>query len=618
MLTELPVEALLEAMRPGHVQAPRRASDGAASESSDTGEKEGSDEEATLEDLQRQQGLDDDDDDFEEPLSRQLASTRNQQQPRLQSHSAASAAPHQNVPMGSDSCSTSGETGVQIDRAMTFSSVVRTQPAGANTSQHQHTTSRLSHLRGPFTHSLPALPSPTPTTSADTCHSLSSSRSLPDLSVNTSTSTGRTVNNLPPLLSLATHPTSSPAAVHAHAHDATTSVGQKRVHVHEESEETAEERKRRKRAEANSSRRRYKDYNMNAELKRVFKLAGDMIKVEWMCRNAYPSEEEEGAVIKEKFAQALRERGHAEDWYELSDQDIKLLEQEDSAMRSRIRTAAAQLVPQVYRFHAAPESDAERAANMSLAREALTDSRFTYAEPDKMEGRFQSALITNVIHKAFFAVPSSIGCIYQDALDPMPSRLIALAATAIHHILSSYQDGECRITPFTNEKWTEYDAFVNTVEQFEQGAMARLWRAHRHRVLSRCLSLAGVVREKLPEPPIKPIPADVLEREKRRLEALYGHSESELEDDMPPSCPNQHDHTHTVTMTAADEHQGVADFSGDGGHGTPILGVEQPGSSRSGEDDLQGPRLAREVDSGAGDQHPHTGTAEHGPDEDRL
>ncbi|KAJ2965244.1 hypothetical protein NUW54_g14183 [Trametes sanguinea] len=206
-----------------------------------------------------------------------------------------------------------------------------------------------------------------------------------------------------------------------------------------------------------------------------------------MCRNAFPSEEEEGVAIKEKFAQALRERGHPEDWYELSDKDIKLLEQEDSIMRSRIRSAAAQLVPQVYQFHNGPEHDAERAANMALARQALTDSRFTYAEPDKMEGHFQSTLITNVIHKAFFATPSSIGCIYQHALDPIPSPLIALATTAIHHVLSSYQDGEGRVPPFTNEKWAEYDAFVDAIEQFEQGAMARLWRAHRHRVFSRCL-----------------------------------------------------------------------------------------------------------------------------------
>ncbi|KAJ2963999.1 hypothetical protein NUW54_g14260 [Trametes sanguinea] len=152
------MEALLEAMRPGHVQASRRGSREEDSENLDSSEKEGA-EETTLEDLERQQGLDDDDDDYEEPLSRQLAQTRSREV-RVQTHGTVTADVQPNEPASSGMRSESNEAPVTVqtgDRTPTFSSVVRTQPARAV--QHQHAAARLSQLHGPYTHSLPILPS---------------------------------------------------------------------------------------------------------------------------------------------------------------------------------------------------------------------------------------------------------------------------------------------------------------------------------------------------------------------------------------------------------------------------------------------------------------------------
>ncbi|KAI0368209.1 hypothetical protein BV20DRAFT_1054194 [Pilatotrama ljubarskyi] len=341
---------------------------------------------------------------------------------------------------------------------------------------------------------------------------LGPSASVPTLSTHAS--------ELPPILSLA------PAG---HQPDLNPAVTQKRSRPQsdqlsddEDPEETPEDRKRRRKAEANSKRQRYKHYNQNMELKRVLQLTGDLLKIEWMRSNAFPSQDEEDLIIKNKFAEALQQRGHPEDWYRLTDKDIKLLEQEDSNVRTRIRSAAALLVPQFYGLKLAPETADERSHNSEIVRNALQDARFTYADPDRLEGRFQSSLLTDIIQKAFFGVHTSIGCLYQDLLNPIPSRLIALAATAIHHVLSWYTDGTCKATAFTTDKWPQYDSFVESIEQFEQGALAHLWRLHRQRVFTRCLSVAGAVKEVVREDPIRPVTDEVLERERRRLEAIYG------------------------------------------------------------------------------------------------
>ncbi|CDO77167.1 hypothetical protein BN946_scf184657.g43 [Trametes cinnabarina] len=277
-----------------------------------------------------------------------------------------------------------------------------------------------------------------------------------------------------------------------------------------------QEARKAKKAMYNSRRKRYKHYHEDASLYKVIRKAGYLLQVLFSTSLPFPSDEARDDEIKLAFEKALDTFGFADDFYNLSIEDMKMLQQEDGSIRSRVQREVNARIATVYGLDPAP-SPSQVLRNKERVSALLKDSAFHYESPETQEGRFQHPIIQQVIHAVWFSHRTALGCLYQDDFNPIPHATIALVLTSIRHTLSMYQTGKLVSGDFTHSYFTVYDQYVSSLAQMDEGDMRHFWRHHRRMMFKLGLDRAGVREDKEEELVIARAPQDVMAREIERM-----------------------------------------------------------------------------------------------------
>ncbi|KAI1782298.1 hypothetical protein LXA43DRAFT_1104334 [Ganoderma leucocontextum] len=246
---------------------------------------------------------------------------------------------------------------------------------------------------------------------------------------------------------------------------------------------------------ANASRLRYKHYRSNRSLYRAMRLTGHLLQVRFATQNPFPSPEDREDTIQAEFSNALQSMELSSTFYTLTGEDIKLLQTEDCNIRSRVIKIVNARLSDAYRLIKAPRSPAEIEQNKAAVQVLLTKSMFHFEKPDQAIGRFQHPFIWEVISEAFFSNGNALGCLFQAHFKPIPHELIALVLTCIRHGLQKWETGRKLPRRFSGNHYTIFDQYFAALEQFDESLMQQSWRTYRREQFKIALLHAGCSEE---------------------------------------------------------------------------------------------------------------------------
>ncbi|KAI0823530.1 hypothetical protein BC628DRAFT_514110 [Trametes gibbosa] len=210
-----------------------------------------------------------------------------------------------------------------------------------------------------------------------------------------------------------------------------------------------------KKAKHNAKRPRHYQYRQgDVTFAEVLRSTACLMQVHLATVNPFPSPEERTQLIKDQFALALDFHNLEEGTFALSDEEHRMLNEEETNMRGRAKKATTPLICTLG-FKRIPRGDVENI--------------------DTEDGRFLSPLIAQGVYDAFFSHAAALGCLYQPHFTPFPHTALALILTALEHGIEQYTSG----TFDTN--------------QYQHAA---IWKTYRKKLVRDGLSYAGAVVEK--------------------------------------------------------------------------------------------------------------------------
>ncbi|KAI0746149.1 hypothetical protein C8Q76DRAFT_665579 [Earliella scabrosa] len=207
-----------------------------------------------------------------------------------------------------------------------------------------------------------------------------------------------------------------------------------------------------------------RDYEPRAQA--ILNRAITLYKANLTTKNAYPDKLMEKIWAKKAWAQAAQDLR-----IDLAPDDrvIELITRYTWNLRSEYKTAARAFVQASYGFKSAPHAaSAEANFNETRADFLLKNRRFTYKDPEQLDGLYEAPIIQMVVNKIYYKKPADDGIIHQDLYRHFPLAGIALALTAIQCAICEWKTGVFNSVRFDEGAYgTVYAEHVAKLEELE-------------------------------------------------------------------------------------------------------------------------------------------------------
>ncbi|TFY68301.1 hypothetical protein EVJ58_g1089 [Rhodofomes roseus] len=305
----------------------------------------------------------------------------------------------------------------------------------------------------------------------------------------------------------------------------------------------SEERRRQRKQYHNAKRPRYRDYQENGKQSILLDVVKYGLQVHFITVTPFPSKADRDAIIRSKYKDAEQACGVAEGECPIDARVMKLLRQEESSMRTRLKQVVMAKVVTKYglymeprvpaqvkhnrtrvAFLLGPELSGSSSTDAAVAGAATERSVFHYkVVPEERSGPFQHSIIEEVIFELVFRHVNALGCIYQDQFKPIPHPLLASILAVIYHALSMYRTGRRVEERFTKRYYDIYDGFLAVLNQLSDEPN---WLRYRKALFKLGLRHAGAVTDEVQAPVVAAMSAETVRREMELLESVL--------DDLPP------------------------------------------------------------------------------------
>ncbi|KAI8977705.1 hypothetical protein BD414DRAFT_495373 [Trametes punicea] len=283
-----------------------------------------------------------------------------------------------------------------------------------------------------------------------------------------------------------------------------------------------------KKAKHNASRPRHHQYRAdNPHFSSALKMTSRLIQLHLATVDPFPSPTAREELIKSKYTLAVTELQLDPERYMLGTKEIKMLNDEETNMRGRVKKAIAHLISR-FGFHRVARDSAEIEFNINLRHELLgsspldafaRDPAFHYKDIKARQGRFLNPIIAEAISATFFAYPGALGCIAQTEFTPFPHAAFALILTALEHGIEQYSSGAFDSTMrFSKDYKERYMSHLNSLKEYED---VLVWKTYRKKLVRDGLAYAGaeVEKHRINEPSTAPkMSQEMIAAEMARLE----------------------------------------------------------------------------------------------------
>ncbi|KAM5541076.1 hypothetical protein V8D89_005387 [Ganoderma adspersum] len=235
-------------------------------------------------------------------------------------------------------------------------------------------------------------------------------------------------------------------------------------------------------------------------------------------------------LIEDKYKLSLEECGLEPTQYPLSDDQMTLLEKEETNLHSRVKAAVGSKICMYYGFHCVPANDADRKANAALVHWLLgtteqnqqtRKSVFEYKNITSKEDQFQHPIIPDVLHEAFFKHDGALACTNQLSFNLIRHQTLALVLTAIsppralhqwhaaiEHCIEQYISGTYdKHLKFSKDYYRVYDRHLNVLEQYT----ALEWKQYRKLLFRKGLAHANIQKLDAPPPALEVVAAEEID-----------------------------------------------------------------------------------------------------------
>ncbi|KAH9842963.1 uncharacterized protein C8Q71DRAFT_877618 [Rhodofomes roseus] len=225
----------------------------------------------------------------------------------------------------------------------------------------------------------------------------------------------------------------------------------------------AAERRHKRKQQHNANRPRYRDSRGDDELSTLLDVVKNDLQVHFVTVTPFPSKSERDTIIQAKYKEGLITCSVDEAKHPLVKDRLRLLRQEESNMRSRLKRIVMSKLHNKYNLHVEPRSAGEVEHNRAwvaflLGPEPLSTAEpedsialtqrsvFHCKEPEKRVGHFQNSIIEEVIFELAFSHVNALGCLNQERFKPISHPLIASILTSANLKLTAREGANWRQT----------------------------------------------------------------------------------------------------------------------------------------------------------------------------